>query len=233
MRIPLFNALIVDDEPIARKSVRFALESEGFNCIEADDGDQALQRLAETTCDLVVTDMCMPKMHGHSLVIELLKQNPRPIIIVHTSFDDPRLTRELMVRGVEDVIYKPSNYTAFAAKVSVLAARRRVALEGQTMNREPSNEHSPGVDGTFISQPKSTRSIDVFLSCVTPETALEDLITYIQTDSHLSDVILRAANSSELNRSGRAIVDIREAACRLGFRRIGDLALDQLKSAQT
>ncbi len=219
-----FNALIVDDDPIARKTVRFALEHEDFVCTEATDGDQALERLAKSNFDLVVTDLCMPKMHGHSLVIELLAHDPRPLVVVHSGFDDPRLTREMMVRGVDDIVYKPSNYAAFAAKVRVLTERRYMTT---CVSKSEMNSH----EGPEPDSDQSQQAIDVYLSSMMPDSKIEDLVRFLQQDPALSADVIRKANGIELNKSGKAAGDVREAVCRLGFRRVADLALEQLRSA--
>lgn len=118
------KALVVDDDAIARKTIRFALEQEGFYCDVAVDGEDASCRLGQAAYSLVVTDLRMPKKHGHALSIELLQQKKRPIVVVHSSVDDPGLTKDLMLRGVDDIIYKPANYAAFAAKMKALVTRQ-------------------------------------------------------------------------------------------------------------
>jgi serine/threonine protein kinase len=103
----------------------FALGQEGFACDTAEDGLQAQTRLATHAYDLVVTDLRMPNMHGHSLAAEVLERPDRPVLVVHTSVDDPRLTKDLMERGVDDIMYKPAHYAAFAAKAKSLVGRCR------------------------------------------------------------------------------------------------------------
>lgn len=127
------QALIVDDDPIARKTVRFALEREGFQCDVAIDGNDASRHLENNVYALVVTDLRMPNKHGHALSLELLAKHPRPIVVVHSSVDDPRLTKDLILRGVDDIIYKPTNYAAFAAKMNAMVRRQREGL----MNASP------------------------------------------------------------------------------------------------
>jgi DNA-binding response OmpR family regulator len=119
-----FSALVVDDDPIVRRLVGFSLEQEGFHCAYALDGDDALSQLAAEQFDLVVTDLCMPQKHGHALAVELLARENVPVIVVYTAVDDPRMTRDLMSRGVDDILYKPANYPAFAAKARTLVQRR-------------------------------------------------------------------------------------------------------------
>lgn len=118
------NALIVDDDPIARKSVRLALESEGFQCQEAVDGEDASRRLLKTAFDLVVTDLRMPNKHGHALATELVQLKKRPFVVVYSAVDDANLTKDLVLRGVDDIIYKPANCDAIAAKMSAFVSRR-------------------------------------------------------------------------------------------------------------
>lgn len=132
------RALVVDDDPIARKTVRTALEHEGFRCDLAVDGEDALEQLNGATYNLVVTDLRMPKKHGHTLSIELLKRDPRPLIVVHSCIDDPGLTKDLMKRGVDDIVYKPTNYAAFAAKVKGLVRHR----QAQAANNH-NHQHHP------------------------------------------------------------------------------------------
>ncbi|EMI43448.1 HDOD domain-containing protein [Rhodopirellula sp. SWK7] len=120
-----YHALVVDDDPIVRSMVSFALAREGFHCKSATDGQDALAQLSANAYDLLVTDLRMPKMHGHSLAVDVLAQHLCPTIIVHTSVGDARLTKDLIIRGVNDVVYKPTNYETFAAKAKGLVVRER------------------------------------------------------------------------------------------------------------
>ncbi|GIW90934.1 MAG: hypothetical protein KatS3mg109_1366 [Pirellulaceae bacterium] len=121
------RALVVDDEPVARRVVIFALTHEGFVCDAAVDGLDALEKIRRSSYDLVVTDLLMPHKHGHALSVELLerRRDGTPLIVVHTSIDNPRLTKDLIMRGVDDVVYKPAHYEAFAAKMRAMVNRRR------------------------------------------------------------------------------------------------------------
>ncbi|EMI57160.1 HDOD domain-containing protein [Rhodopirellula sallentina] len=120
-----YHALVVDDDPIVRRMVSFALAQEGFHCRSANDGQDALSQLSDYAYDLLVTDLRMPKKHGHSLAVDVLSQGLCPTIIVHTSVGDARLTKDLIIRGVHDVVYKPTDYETFAAKAKGLVVRER------------------------------------------------------------------------------------------------------------
>ncbi len=118
---------LVDDEAIARHMVMSAaLADEGFASDSAIDGVGGVDRIEDTNYDLIVTDLCMPNKHGHALSVELLARErvSAPVIVVHTSVDDPRIAKDLLMR-VGDVVYKPTNYAAFAAKMRALVSRRK------------------------------------------------------------------------------------------------------------
>lgn len=112
--------LIVDDEPQVRDLTRRALTAGGFSCDSAADGLEALQMAVAGNYDAVVTDLRMPQHHGHGLCTDLLKLPNPPRIIVLTALSDPRLSRDLMGRGVYDVVNKPVNYDMLTTKVQAM-----------------------------------------------------------------------------------------------------------------
>jgi len=115
-----YKALVVDDDPIALQMLSFTLEKAGVATKQAEDGHAAWSFFENHKFDLVVTDLHMPHRNGHSLVVELLEHPHTPIIAVHTSVTDERLTKDLIRRGVDEIIYKPTNYAAFATKMKAL-----------------------------------------------------------------------------------------------------------------
>src|SRR5262245_66696096 len=120
------RALVVDDEESIRMLAVAALTKEGFVCDMADDGQSAWQHITEsrTPYDLVVTDLAMPRRNGHALAVDLLAMPERPLVTILTGVTDPRLTRDLIARGVDDFVIKPVKFAPFAAKMRALADRR-------------------------------------------------------------------------------------------------------------
>jgi CheY-like chemotaxis protein len=132
------KALVVDDDSIVRRMLVFALGKEEFACSQAADGVEALAKLHGERFDLLVTDLQMPGKHGHALAVEILAGENRPVIVVHSSLDDPRLVKDLMARGVDDFIQKPTNYGAFAAKIKAVIQRRKSeSQDGGTGSSRP------------------------------------------------------------------------------------------------
>ncbi|AMV31388.1 putative transcriptional regulatory protein TcrX [Pirellula sp. SH-Sr6A] len=243
------RALIVDDEPVARRAVTMALTNEGFLCETAIDGNEAIYKVRDQNFDLVVTDLLMPNKHGHALAVDILSESThRPLIVIHSNVDEPRLTKDLILRGVDDIIYKPTNYFAFAAKMKGLVCRRkRMVDEGSSPNSTNSNEFSAGalVHGAPVAN-SAAISLDEFdkrlgeishilpvsnsalelLKCVRATQCDLRLVNQIvSNDAVLTAELLRLANSHAYNRTGRQFRELNEAIAHVGTKRLGDIAV--------
>jgi HD-like signal output (HDOD) protein/CheY-like chemotaxis protein len=185
MPTPTFQALIVDDEPISRKMMTFALTQEGFNCDGAEDGDEANVLCYHHQYDLVVTDLIMPNKNGHSLVVDLLAGESRPVVIVHTSVDEPRITKDLLMRGVDDVAYKPTNYKTLAARAAVLVKRRRE--KSDNLEAKPELHSSPAThDGPTTHSNLTTRGNPVAHSNPATTVNIDEIEERL---THLSNIL--------------------------------------------
>jgi len=82
--------LIVDDHPIARKSIRLILESKSFQiCGEAKDGKEGIEKVIELKPDLVLLDISMPVMNGIQAAVEMRKIAPSTKIVFLSNHDIP------------------------------------------------------------------------------------------------------------------------------------------------
>lgn len=246
-----YRALVVDDETIARRTVMWALSNEDFHCIPAMDGVDALDKMKQIKYDLIVTDLRMPHKHGHALVTELLAGGAGyiPVIVAHSSIDDPSLTKDLMIRGIDDFVYKPTNYPAFAAKMKGLVVHRRSKrAEKRTDTTEAAHEaalpNQPHLSIDASSVPTvSIKELDARLADVTHilpvsntfaevlnllsigDLDARSLTKVIESDAVLTAELLRAANSIHDDRTQRKIFDLSEAIAKLGAKRIGEVSL--------
>ncbi|MDM8522255.1 response regulator [Desulfococcaceae bacterium HSG8] len=101
--------LIADDEPFVREALEALLFSEGYDLVFAENGQEALEKAAELTPDLILLDVMMPDMDGFK-VCRHLRANQHlaevPIIIV-TALDDRDSRLEGIEAGADDFITKP------------------------------------------------------------------------------------------------------------------------------
>ncbi len=107
-----YNILIVDDSAVMRRMVRRALalcEVPMGKILEASDGEQALQMLSDSWIDLVLTDINMPHMSGHSMLEEMQKSDDLGAIatIVVTSEKSTESIERARAVGAKGYLVKP------------------------------------------------------------------------------------------------------------------------------
>ena len=123
----------MDDEPSIRKFLRASLKQEGYDVIEAADGEEALQLMEQTLPDLVILDLVMPKLDGFEVCRQIREWSLVPIIVLSGRLEEAHKVRSLRL-GADDYLTKPFGIDEMIARVeAVLSAER------------------PSADPTFVS----------------------------------------------------------------------------------
>ncbi len=130
--------LIVDDEALLVKGIRFNLQNEGYDVITGADGLDAVRLVQEESPDLVVLDVMMPNMDGLTACARIREFSDVPIILLTAKTDD---MDKLMGfdHGTDDYLTKPFNILELKARIRALL--RRAASPGK---QEPANKLSIG-----------------------------------------------------------------------------------------
>lgn len=81
----LRTVLIVEDEPGLRESLSEILRIHGYETVEAEDGEKALQILGNRRVDVLILDLHLPKLDGFSLLQRI--DPPPPMVIIHSAFE--------------------------------------------------------------------------------------------------------------------------------------------------
>jgi DNA-binding response OmpR family regulator len=125
--------LLVDDEQSIQTLLSFPLRKDGYEVVQATDGREALARFGETTFDLVVLDVMLPRMDGLEVCRRMRARSSVPIIMLTAKAEeiDKVLGLEL---GADDYITKPFSLREFRSRVK--AALRRAGMA----RPEPSGE---------------------------------------------------------------------------------------------
>ena len=121
------HILIVDDDPEISESIRYALNSEGYEVSVARDGNQGVAVLETKYPDLLILDMMMPKRSGF-LVLERMRQHempPIPVIMI-TANDGQRHREYAETFGISDYILKPFTMERLLSSVENLLANSTV-----------------------------------------------------------------------------------------------------------
>ncbi len=123
--------LIVDDEEMVRKLLHQKLSSEGYQCQEAGNADQALNELKSNTVELVLLDIKMPGKSGVELLPEIKANYPDTAVIMATAITDTSTAIQCMREGAYDYITKPFNLDEVVLNVDRALEKRRLELENR------------------------------------------------------------------------------------------------------
>jgi response regulator RpfG family c-di-GMP phosphodiesterase len=125
------NCLIVDDEPKLRQVLGMLMRADGFLCVEAGDGIEALEVLARQPITLVLTDMEMPRMGGIELLRQLRARYPDVAVVMITGNVDVQAAVDALSLGAMDYLVKPFQLDEVRARVRQALEKRRLILENR------------------------------------------------------------------------------------------------------
>jgi putative two-component system response regulator len=123
--------LIVDDEPRLRQVMVHLMRGDGFQCVEAGNGIEALEQLGKYAITLVLSDLRMPKMDGFELLRELRTRYPDVAVVMITAVADVEIAVNCLAIGAADYVVKPYQLEDVRARVAQALEKRRLILENR------------------------------------------------------------------------------------------------------
>jgi DNA-binding response OmpR family regulator len=128
--------LLVDDEQAVQTLLTYPLRKEGYEVVEAKDGQEALDRFGEERFDLVVLDIMLPKLDGIEVCRRLRTRSQVPIIMLTAKGDEVDKIAGLEM-GADDYITKPFSVREFRSRVKAALRRGNMAGGGTLTENEP------------------------------------------------------------------------------------------------
>lgn len=125
------RCLIVDDEPRLRQVLVRLMEGDGFACVEAANGVEALEQLRRETVPLVLTDLRMPRMDGVQLLREVRARHPDVAVVLITAIADVETAVGCLGIGAMDYLTKPFHLDEVRARVRQALEKRRLLIENR------------------------------------------------------------------------------------------------------
>jgi two-component system KDP operon response regulator KdpE len=117
------NILLIEDEPQIRRFVRTALQAEGFQVVEAEQGQRGLIDAATRAPDLMIVDLGLPDMDGLQVIQDLRTWSAMPIIVLSARSDEKDKI-EALDMGADDYLTKPFSVGELLARVRAHLRRR-------------------------------------------------------------------------------------------------------------
>lgn len=118
------QVLVVDDEKLIVKGIRFSLEQDGMKVDCAYDGEEALEMAKQKEYDIVLLDVMLPKMNGFEVCQAIRDFSAMPIIMLTAKGDDMDKILGLEY-GADDYITKPFNILEVKARIKAIMRRSR------------------------------------------------------------------------------------------------------------
>jgi len=151
------SILIVDDENAIRRLLHQKLSSEGYQCQEAGNAEQALDKLRNNAIGLVILDIRMPGKSGIELLPEIKASYPDTAVVMATATTDTNIAIQCMKQGAYDYITKPFNLDDVVLSVDRALEKRGLELENK--------EYQQHLEEKVAEQAKKIRTS--FLSAIT------------------------------------------------------------------
>ena len=114
--------LLVDDEPLIIKGLRFTLEQEGYEILTASDGEEALEVFRSEPVDLVLLDVMLPKLDGIQVCQRIRETSNVPILMLTAKGEDMDKILGLEY-GADDYMTKPFNILEVKARIKTVLRR--------------------------------------------------------------------------------------------------------------
>ncbi len=116
------RVLVVDDEKLIVKGIRFSLEQDGMEVDCAYDGEEALMKARENTYDIILLDVMLPKFDGFQVCQQIREYSDVPVVMLTAKGEDMDKILGLEY-GADDYITKPFNILEVKARIKAIMRR--------------------------------------------------------------------------------------------------------------
>lgn len=135
----MYTVLVCDDDKDIRNALKIYLEQEGYQVLQANQGEVALELLVQEEVHLILLDIMMPILDGISTAVKIRENFNLPIIFLSAKTEDTDRVLGLKM-GADDYVNKPFNPIELLARVD--ATLRRYARLGGLEGKKLSNQKS-------------------------------------------------------------------------------------------
>jgi response regulator RpfG family c-di-GMP phosphodiesterase len=212
----------VDDEPRLRQVLVHLMRNDGFACLEAGNGEEAMAQLEKQAVMLVMSDLRMPKMDGLELLRRIRAQWPDTAVVMITAVADVEVAVSCLAIGAMDYLTKPFHLEEVRARVAQALEKRRLVVENrgyQESLQEKVAVQARRLEELFLASVQSlaealevkdpyTRGHSIRVShysvCIARELGLEgEQLRQIELGGHVHDIGKIGVREDVLNKPGK------------------------------
>ena len=185
--------LIVDDEELLVKGIRYNLQTEGYEVVTGSNGEEAVQLAADPEVGLIVRDVMMPVMDGMEACRRIREFSDVPIIMLTAKAED--MDKLLgFDQGADDYLTKPFNILELKARIRSLLRRagsreaesKRVTRNGLTVDTSARNVYKNGAAVELTA--KEFDLVELLIRHPNRVFSRENLLDMIWGDDYRSDI---------------------------------------------
>ena len=185
--------LIVDDEPIIVKGLKFSLEQDDYETDTAFDGEEALKKFEEGGFDLILLDVMLPGIDGLEVLRRIREKSTIPVIMLTAKGEDMDKILGLEY-GADDYILKPFNILEVKARIKTILRRTGSSAQGPEIIKAKNmvvdlNKRSVTINGEEI--PLTAKEFDILHLLITHPGVVykrEDLLETIWKYEYMGDI---------------------------------------------
>jgi CheY-like chemotaxis protein len=146
----LRKVLVVDDDPVVRKSFDRVLTGKGYAVITAENGEEALHKLTEEKYDVVYTDIRMPGMSGLDVAEQLKAKQPWTPVVIITGYGTEEAEARAKAAGVSSFLHKPLSPEMIEGSARTVLAVPEAATAEAPAIEVPAEEELPGTQSALL-----------------------------------------------------------------------------------
>lgn len=136
------SILVADDEAGIRESLTIILEDEGYDCTAVEDGDAAIEAIDESSFDIIISDLKMPKTDGLGVLEHALQKSSETLTIIITAHATVETAIQALRKGAADYILKPLDFDEVLIRIENLLEHKNLVQENKYLREQIDKEYN-------------------------------------------------------------------------------------------
>lgn len=130
------RVLVADNDTGFRNSLKSVITANGFDCLVASDGEEAIERVRQDNIDILIVDVRLPKWDGIQVLDKVSKISPRTLTMITTASATVETAIDALHKGAIDYLVKPLDFGDVVIRLKKIHNLQQILLENQFLKQE-------------------------------------------------------------------------------------------------